>query len=121
VAPAVAHAADTWTFTPEATTTPPVDAGVRLTAEAPMRLRLSIEFGILPGPYVDATNGVPVGFGACSKQHRDLIESVGDRNSAARQRVRDFAELLERHLHIVRVFVDDRCRRGVCVLSAGFQ
>lgn len=54
----------------------PVQLGARVGLEMPGRVRVSTSFGVLPGPYVDAINGVLVGLDAYSREEADLVTST---------------------------------------------
>lgn len=54
----------------------PVTVGARAHVEAPFRLRLSTSIGILPGPYVDAINGIVVAMGGYSDATADLVRAA---------------------------------------------
>jgi hypothetical protein len=54
----------------------PVQVGARVGAEMPGRVRLSTSLGILPGPYVDAINGIVVATGAYGRDEADLVSNT---------------------------------------------
>jgi hypothetical protein len=58
-----------------ATTSFPVDVGVRLTYEAPFPLRLSTSLGFLPGAYVDGTNAIVRAFGGYDDRTAELVRN----------------------------------------------
>jgi hypothetical protein len=65
-----------WHLRAEAGTDFPVHVGGCVGAEFPYRLRLSTSVGYLPGPYVDAINGVVVGLGGYDQATADLVRSA---------------------------------------------
>jgi hypothetical protein len=74
--PAVAPVREHPRFAIEALTEFPVSVGLRADAELPHRLRVSTSVGFLPGPYVDAINGLLTTAGAYPDTTADLIKST---------------------------------------------
>lgn len=69
-----AASAEGWRVYAEAMTEAPLQVGVKLSAEAPNRLRFGTSAGWLPGPYVDVINDLLVATESYSEQTATLIE-----------------------------------------------
>jgi hypothetical protein len=54
----------------------PLQVGARVGLETPGRIRISTSLGVLPGPYVDAINGVLVGVDAYSRDEAKLVSNT---------------------------------------------
>ncbi len=65
-----------WHLGAEVVTDLPVDVALRISSEAPYRLRLSTSFGLLPGPYVQLINAVIVEAGGYNEATADIIEAA---------------------------------------------
>lgn len=67
----------------EVGTTVPTDVGVGARVEWPGRVRTGLRLGVLPGPYVDAINGVAMAFDAYGEPTADVIRSSLQRSLVA--------------------------------------
>jgi hypothetical protein len=76
LSPAVARAQEPWRMGGELGTDFPIDAGGRISAEAPFRLRASTALGYLPGSYVDVINTWMVQTGAYSEDTATLVRQA---------------------------------------------